>query len=315
MPSYFDKARKRWRYEFDRLIDGRRQRARKLLPRGWTEAQAEAYAREQDARLYASATGAGKGQPLISEAVAAYLKEHAPTLKNQAKLTADLSLCFDWYRGRTMAQLPTVVEQYTADHKDTLRPATIRLRMAYLRAACRWAWKRKGLGSHDPAERVVMPKVRNARHRYIDRNQVLKLARAMPNRDSRAFVLIAFYSGMRRAEIARAVPTPDGWLLEDTKNGERRIVPIHQRTAHLARRWPCTLSLNTLQHHFRAAADAVGLQGLRFHDLRHSTASALIARGVDLYTVGGILGHKSTQSTSRYAHLSSQAMSKAIGGL
>lgn len=314
MPSYYDKARKRWRYEFDRLIDGRRQRARKLLPRGWTEAQAEAYAREQDAKLYASATGAGKGQPLISEAVAAYLKEHAPTLKNRAKLTADLSLCFDWYKGRTMGQLADVVAEYTADNSD-LKPATIRVRMAYLRAACRWAWKRKGLGSHDPAERVVMPKVRNARHRYIDRNQVIQLARAIPNRDSRAFVLIAFYSGMRRAEIARAVPTPDGWLLEDTKNGERRIVPIHPRTAHLARRWPCEISLNALQHHFRAAADAVGLQGLRFHDLRHSTASALIARGVDLYTVGGILGHKSTQSTSRYAHLSSKAMSKAIGGL
>ncbi len=212
-----------------------------------------------------------------------------------------------------MGQLAEVVKEYAADNAG-LKPATVRVRMAYLRAACRWAWKHKGLGQHDPAERVSMPKVRNERHTYIDRRQVLTLARALP-RDARAFVLIAFYSGMRRAEIARAVPTDKGWLLADTKNGERRLVPIHRRTAHLARRWPCGLSLSTLQHQFKAATERVGLVGVRFHDLRHSTASALLAADVDLYTVGGILGHKSTQSTARYAHLSGQAMAKAIGAL
>lgn len=313
MPAYYDKARKRWRYEFDRLINGQRQRARKLLPRDWTAAQAQAYARQQDGKLFAAVTGARQGEPLISEAVAAYLTEHAPSLKNQAKLRADLALCFGWYEGRTMGQLAEVVKEYAADNAG-LKPATVRVRMAYLRAACRWAWKHKGLGQHDPAERVSMPKVRNERHTYIDRRQVLTLARALP-RDARAFVLIAFYSGMRRAEIARAVPTDKGWLLADTKNGERRLVPIHRRTAHLARRWPCGLSLSTLQHQFKAATERVGLVGVRFHDLRHSTASALLAADVDLYTVGGILGHKSTQSTARYAHLSGQAMAKAIGAL
>lgn len=314
MPTYFDKARKRWRYEFDRLVGGQRLRARKLLPRGWTAEQAESYGRAQDARLYASVSGAQQGDPLISEAVKAYLTEHAPSLKNCAKVESDLALCFEWYQGKRMAELADVVSTYREENPD-LAPATVRNRMAYLRAACRWAWKRKKMGAHDPAERVEMPKVRNERHTYIDRRQVLQLARKLPNRDARAFVLIAFYSGMRRSEIARAQPTEKGWLLEDTKNGERRLVPVHRRIAHLARRWPRGLSLNTLQHQFRAAADAVGLEGLRFHDLRHSTASALLAASVDLYTVGGILGHKSTQSTKRYAHLSGQAMARALGAL
>lgn len=313
MPAYFDKARKRWRYEFDRLVGGQRLRARKLLPRGWSAEQAQAYGRAQDARLFASVSGTRQGDPLISEAVKAYLTEHAPGLKNCSKVEADLALCFEWYQGKTMAELADVVSAYRADSPD-LAPATVRNRMAYLRAACRWAWKVKGMGQHDPAERVIMPKVRNERHTYIERAQVLRLARKMPP-STRPFVLIAFYSGMRRAEIARAEPTDKGWLLEDTKNGERRIVPIHPRTAHLARNWPRSVSLNTMQHHFRAAANAVGLEGLRFHDLRHSTASALLAASVDLYTVGGILGHKSTQSTKRYAHLSGGAMAKAIGAL
>jgi integrase len=314
MPAYYDKARKRWRYEFDRLIDGRRQRARKLLPRDWTAAQAQAYARQQDGKLFAAVTGSRQGEPLISEAVAAYLTEHAPSLKNQAKLRADLALCFGWYEGRTMGQLAKVVKEYAADNAD-LKPATVRVRMAYLRAACRWAWKHKGLGDHDPAERVSMPRVRNERHHYITRAQVVALARSIKHRDVRACVLIGFYSGMRQSEILRAQATPTGWLLSDTKNGERRLVPIHPRTAHLARRWPCGLSRNTLVQSFRRHADAMGWTHLRFHDLRHSTASALLAADVDLYTVGGILGHKSTQSTKRYAHLSGQTMAKAIGAL
>ena len=69
MPIYRDKARARWRYEFSRIVDGRRRRATKLLPATWTRAQADAYARERDAHLYAVATGALKPQPLIAEAV------------------------------------------------------------------------------------------------------------------------------------------------------------------------------------------------------------------------------------------------------
>lgn len=314
MPAYYDKARKRWRYEFDRVVDGRRQRTTKMLPQGWSATQAQAYAAEHDRKTYALATGAQKPEPLISEAVRLYVTEHAPTLKNSTKLIADLALCFGWYEGRRLTELPEVVREYAADNPQ-LKPATVRLRMAYLRAACRWAWKRKGLGDHDPAERVTMPKVRNERHHYLTRAQVVALARSIKHRDVRACVLIAFYSGMRQSEILRAQATPTGWLLADTKNGERRLVPIHPRTAHLARRWPCGLSRNTLVQSFRRNADAMGWPHLRFHDLRHSTASALLAADVDLYTVGGILGHKSTQSTRRYAHLANATLAKAIGAL
>ena len=52
--------------------------------------------------------------------------------------------------------------------------------------------------------------------------------------------------------------------------------------------------------------------GYWFHDLRHSNASAMINKGVDLHTVGKVLGHKSAQSTRRYAHLSIETLDAAI---
>lgn len=314
MPAYFDSARKRWYYEFDRLIGGQRHRTRKLLPKGWSRTQAEAYGREQDSRLYAIASGSLQEEPLISEAVRLYLTEHAPSLKNGEKCAADLALCFAWYEGRRMNELADVVASYRADNPD-LAAATIRNRMAYLRAACRWAWKTKKMGSHDPGERIAMPTVKNERHCYVERADVLKIARAIEDRTHRAFVLIAYYSGMRLSEIARAKPTKKGWLLSDTKNGERRLVPIHHRTAYLAKRWPRPVSLSNFSKDFRSAANSLGMDWLKFHDLRHSTASALIQAGVDLYTVGGVLGHKSPASTKRYAHLANQTLAKAIKAL
>lgn len=311
MPIYFDSTRKRWRFEFSRIVGGRRRRATKLLPAGWTRRDAEAYAHAQDARLYALATGAVREQPLISEAVRLYLTQHAPSLKNRAFLERDLALTMPWFEGRRMDELPAVVASYAADHA-ALAPATIRLRMAYLRAACRWAWKRHGLGDHDPAERVALPAVRNERHEYVTRAQFVPIARAIRHLDARALALLAFYSGMRFGECQRAEPTPAGWLLADTKNGERRIVPIHPKVAHLARRWPRDIPARTAGAWWRYAADLCGHAGLRFHDLRHSAASAMINAGVPLYTVGAVLGHKAPASTKRYSHLDTSALAEAV---
>ena len=42
----------------------------------------------------------------------------------------------------------------------------------------------------------------------------------------------------------------------------------------------------------------------RFHDLSHSTGSHLVMNGATIYETGEILGHRSVQTTKRYAHLS-----------
>jgi site-specific recombinase XerD len=54
------------------------------------------------------------------------------------------------------------------------------------------------------------------------------------------------------------------------------------------------------------------MEHVRWHDLRHSCASMLINAGVDLYTVGKILGHSTPQTTARYAHLSDARVKQAM---
>ena len=54
-----------------------------------------------------------------------------------------------------------------------------------------------------------------------------------------------------------------------------------------------------------------GLDGLRLHDLRHSYASVGAASGMGLLFVGKLLGHASTATTERYAHIANHPLRQA----
>jgi integrase len=69
---------------------------------------------------------------------------------------------------------------------------------------------------------------------------------------------------------------------------------------------------NRFEGDWREIRAAAGLQDCRFHDLRHSVASFLIAAGMSLPVVGSVLGHSKPQTTQRYAHLSDAAQRKAV---
>ena len=52
---------------------------------------------------------------------------------------------------------------------------------------------------------------------------------------------------------------------------------------------------------------------LCFHDLRHTFASHWMMAGGDLFKLQKVLGHKSTELTLRYAHLSPAAFMGDLG--
>lgn len=54
------------------------------------------------------------------------------------------------------------------------------------------------------------------------------------------------------------------------------------------------------------------IKNFSFHDLRHSTASYQAANGRNLFEIGNLLGHKSPQTTKRYAHLTHEHTSQMV---
>lgn len=154
-------------------------------------------------------------------------------------------------------------------------------------------------------------------------------------------VLVAMGTGMRRGEIfglewpdydgrtisVRRSVKPDGTIGEPkTQAGIRRIAvgattaatldeykafqePMVPRkrwdepVAVMARRDGERLSMSTFEHWWDRYRKRAGFDGLRFHELRHTHASLLIASGTDVKTVQGRMGHSSADITMNiYAH-------------
>jgi len=53
------------------------------------------------------------------------------------------------------------------------------------------------------------------------------------------------------------------------------------------------------------------LPDVRIHDLRHSFVSFALKKGVGLFKVSQLVGHKSIQTTMRYAHIEEKDLIKS----
>ena len=60
--------------------------------------------------------------------------------------------------------------------------------------------------------------------------------------------------------------------------------------------------LKEIKNGYSAACRRAGIEGLRFHDLRHSAATRMIELGANIVAVSKILGHSDIKTTMRYAH-------------
>lgn len=68
--------------------------------------------------------------------------------------------------------------------------------------------------------------------------------------------------------------------------------------------------LQNVRKPWQAIIRAIGLSGVRIHDLRHSFASFALAQGIPLAAIGKLLGHANVNTTARYAHLADEYLQK-----
>jgi integrase len=69
---------------------------------------------------------------------------------------------------------------------------------------------------------------------------------------------------------------------------------------------------NFVRREFRPALKAAGLEGFRWHDLRHYAVSALIAEGADIKLLQSIAGHATASMTlDTYGHLMVERVTEA----
>ncbi len=256
--------------------------------------------------------------PTVADLCDRYLGEHAKTKKSGTKDEAWISqyvlprlgrkkiadVAYDDAAGlhKSMAHVP-----YLANRVQALLSKMFNL-------AERWGYR----PAHSNPCRHVARYKEAKRERYMARGEAQAVAEALARHEERhpqavAFLYLLILTGARCGEIAMA---RWDWLdgnvlrLPDSKTGAKPVFLPPQALA-VVEKLPRTSGTICGIKSPRALWDKVrheaGCPDLRLHDLRHSFASAALAAGLSLSQIGELLGHRSTQTTKRYAHLMDEA--------
>lgn len=213
----------------------------------------------------------------------------------------------------------------------TRSPSTVNRYRTVLSAIFKYAIG-EGYLTVNPVNRVPCRKVSNQRTRYLsdsERERLMEACKKSGWPKLQLLVLMAMTTGMRKSELIGLRWCDVDFdknlaFLGDTKNGEQRFCPIPgfvmDQLKPLRRvgngfLFPSEVKpdqpFEFKKHWLKALADS-GIQNFVWHDLRHTAASLLVMNGATLYEAGEVLGHKSTQTTQRYAHLSTDHKSRLV---
>ena len=149
-------------------------------------------------------------------------------------------------------------------------------------------------------------------------------------------VLISLNTGLRRGEFfnlrwedidfEQQVLTVQG---EGAKSGKTRHVPMNGIVVDVLGAWWDQFNatgglifpsksgekFDNVNKAWRGVLHDAGISDFRWHDLRHTFASWLMMKSVDLNTVRELLGHSDIKMTLRYAHLAPEHKANAVARL
>jgi integrase len=179
-----------------------------------------------------------------------------------------------------------------------------------------------GKAKDNPVKRVKLYRENNRRERFLTEEEAHKIIEAAGD-PVKYFIIIGLNTGMRRSEIL-GLRWPDISLeqktiiLKDDKGGTGRKIPINSYLVQVLKSMPKLddtyvfpglkqgKHMVDIRESFRVAVEASKIKNSKNvipHTLRHTYASWLAMKGVDLFTVQYLMGHKTIAMTQRYSHL------------
>jgi len=214
--------------------------------------------------------------------------------------------------------------------------ATVNRYLAALSHLFSIATKEWRLLDRNPVKDISKKKEGRGRTRFLtdeERTSLLKACTSSAWKPLEAVVLLALSTGARRGEIMNLKWTDidlksQRALVHDTKNGDPRQLPLVGRALELLRELKLTNSSRSeyvfpqpnglpgpyenFDSHWYGALASAGIADLRFHDLRHTTASYLAQQGASLLEIADTLGHRTMAMVKRYSHLTQSHKATAI---
>ena len=275
----------------------------------------------------------------VNELIERYSKYHLAHKKVANQQARQLH----WWRQRighlSLADItpPLIIQQREAltEASDRPRsPATANRYLAALSHVFSVAVKEYGWIDQNPLLLVKRGKESKGRTRFLndsERNRLLAACQASSNPDLYLAVLLSLATGARRMEILglrwpQVDLTRKTITLLETKNGERRALPLGEQPLALLRERAKIRRIDSdlvfpgrhpnqpaqFRHAWASALEVAQIDDFHWHDLRHSAASYLAMNGATLQEIAAILGHKTLAMVKRYAHLSEPHTARVV---
>lgn len=229
------------------------------------------------------------------------------------------------------------LEQYQQDLlKGGLTPATVNRRMSLIKVTLKHCHQKgdvlampafpETLAENNIKERYLSEDEEAAIHEWLKKKSMAELYTPGSGTQwsyMRSLAVFLLDTGCRLSEALTLTKT-DGRVVHlthgTTKSNKARVIPLTPRAAKsvelmLANPLHGNVDTDWIGHRWGLVRRECKVEDVNIHVLRHTCASRLLARGVDLYTVSKWLGHSSVKITERYAHLSQGALEQAAAAL
>lgn len=321
------------RWYIDYRAEGKR--VREVAMNAQSRAEAVLYLKERVSQAFARVSSTHvKKQITFAELGETYLQNYAKSNKkswkdDEYRINANLGPFFGDMLLKDIT--PLNIENYRTERlespvtKSTVnREITIMKRMFNL--AIDW-----NFADVNPVLKIKMFSEKDTqKERILTEEEEARLLIASPDY-LRPIIVTALNTGMRRGEILNLKWSQIGLSkrqirVEQTKGGKTRTIPINDvlfqeflnvkaangQGMHVFPNPKTRLPYTDVKKSFKNACSNVGIEDLRFHDLRHTFATRLIASGVDIVTVRDLLGHFSVRITQRYTHSNQNLKREAV---
>jgi site-specific recombinase XerD len=255
----------------------------------------------------------------------AHKLSHADDKVRMAKLTV-------WLGQRSAESVSAQdIEHWLLSKADELKPATLNRYRALLSLTYRLGMQ-NGKVQSNPARLVRQRKEDNVRVRFLspEEEQVIRRVIQRDYPEHEAELDLALNTGLRRSEQYKLT-----WDCVDfgrrlltvpcSKNGETRHMPLNDaaiaalKIAEIGKKGGVYVfrsrkgvRLYSSRFWFDRVVKDANLKSFTWHSLRHTFASRMVMKGVDLRTVQDLMGHKTIQMTVRYAHLAPEHRLAAV---
>jgi integrase/recombinase XerD len=174
----------------------------------------------------------------------------------------------------------------------------------------------KFLDNESLAKQIKAPKVDKRLPKFITYDELNKLLENTNNYRDKLIIKFLFYTGVRVSELVKIkkndIIFEEGFVKVYGKGGKERIVPIPKELLNELKDYInkinteniFPLSSRQVERIIKNVAKKAGInKKVTPHVLRHSLATTLLSKGVDIRYIQEILGHSSLNITQIYTHV------------